>query len=262
MSLIRAAVAAAAASRDRSPSVVRFSLRDFRAEAERTVAAARHEADELLAAARTRAAELEAAARDKGHADGWRQGYHQGQKLGHAEALEQHGQAMHLAAQALTRLEESIESARAEVESAALSDVVRLALAVAERVTKRAGRVDPSVLAENLREAMRLAVRGGVVRVHVNPQQRRVLDALLPQLRAECSGPPGASAGGGGGAGLGFEVVDDEAILPGGCRIVTSGGRVDADLQTQLDRLAARLLPDRAADRGSEAAAGGTGGDA
>jgi flagellar biosynthesis/type III secretory pathway protein FliH len=36
---------------------------------------------------------------------------------------------------------------------------------------------------------------------------------------------------------------DDEAIAPGGCRVFTSHGHVDADLQTQLDRVTMKLLP-------------------
>jgi len=39
------------------------------------------------------------------------------------------------------------------------------------------------------------------------------------------------------------EIVEDESIAPGGCRVFTSHGHVDADLQTQLDRVTMKLLP-------------------
>ena len=39
------------------------------------------------------------------------------------------------------------------------------------------------------------------------------------------------------------EIVGDESILPGGCRVFTSHGHVDADLKTQLDRVTVKLLP-------------------
>ena len=35
------------------------------------------------------------------------------------------------------------------------------------------------------------------------------------------------------------ELVDDEAIAPGGCRVTTAAGEVDAQIDTQLDRIVA-----------------------
>ena len=39
------------------------------------------------------------------------------------------------------------------------------------------------------------------------------------------------------------ELTDDATLAPGGCRIYTRGGRVDAALDEQLDRVIADLLP-------------------
>ena len=223
MSLLRAASV--------PKSVVRYSLREFEAEARQRVEDARREAAEILATAQARAAELETAAREQARADGWRQGYEEGQQLGRAEALEQCGGDLRRSVAALAKLDESIESVRAELETAALGDVVKLAVAIAERVTKRAGLIDPAVLTENVREALKLAVRGGNVRVAIHPRQRELLATILPQVQGEWATPRA------------FEIVEDETVTPGGCRIFTNDGQIDADLQSQLDRLAVRLLP-------------------
>ena len=135
MSLLRAASV--------PKSVVRYSVREFEAQARQHVEDGRREAAEIVSAAQARAAELETAARERAHADGWRQGYQEGQQLGRAEALEQFRDELHDAVAALSKLDNAIESVRAELESAALSDVVKLAVAIAERVTKRAGLIDP-----------------------------------------------------------------------------------------------------------------------
>jgi flagellar biosynthesis/type III secretory pathway protein FliH len=37
--------------------------------------------------------------------------------------------------------------------------------------------------------------------------------------------------------------VQDASIAPGGCRILTRQGRVEAELETQLDHIVADLLP-------------------
>jgi len=39
------------------------------------------------------------------------------------------------------------------------------------------------------------------------------------------------------------ELLEDAALSPGGCRIFTAGGCVDGDLDVQLDRVIAQLLP-------------------
>src|SRR5437763_396038 len=40
-----------------------------------------------------------------------------------------------------------------------------------------------------------------------------------------------------------IELVEDETLAPGGCRIFTRHGRIDADLDGQLQRIAAELVP-------------------
>jgi flagellar biosynthesis/type III secretory pathway protein FliH len=39
------------------------------------------------------------------------------------------------------------------------------------------------------------------------------------------------------------ELIDDPAVAPGGCRILTRHGEVDAEIEGQLDRVIAELLP-------------------
>jgi flagellar assembly protein FliH len=232
-------------------SVARYSQREFEAEEpQASVDGARrsariHRAADILAGAEARSAELERTAHEAARADGWREGYEKGQQLGRAEAMEQCGAQLQHAAAALARLDDAVESVRGELESAALADVVKLAVAIAERVTKRAGLIDPAVLGENVREALKLAVRGGSVRVLIHPSQRELLAAILPQVQGESP------------AGRAFEIAGDESIAPGGCRIVTADGQIDADLQSQLDRLTDKLLPPRRVegDKGAAAAA-------
>jgi flagellar biosynthesis/type III secretory pathway protein FliH len=37
-------------------------------------------------------------------------------------------------------------------------------------------------------------------------------------------------------------VVEDDSISPGGCRIITLEGEVDADIKTQLEEIERQLL--------------------
>jgi flagellar assembly protein FliH len=194
---------------------VRFTLRDIETQAQSILHEARREAERIVAEARERAVEVSLQETRGGADDSPRREAEAGLKALNGVVSEVRGQ---------------MESLREE----ALAEVVELAMAMAERVTKRAGLVDPNVLAENLREAMKLVVRSSELRIAIHPSQFEALKGMVASLQIEWPALAGA------------EVVGDETVTPGGCRVSTSQGRVDADLKTQLDRLAERLIPGRA----------------
>jgi flagellar assembly protein FliH len=115
---------------------------------------------------------------------------------------------------------------------AALSEVVELAVAVARRVTKRQGEIDPRVLEANLVEAMKLVVHAADVRIAVHPEQKAALLETLPRLKMQW---PDLQH---------VELIEDANLSKGGCRVLTRNGEIDADLAGQLDRVVRELLPE------------------
>lgn len=228
-------------------SVVRFTLRDFEAEACEALERARQEAASVIAEAHARAQEIESAARDHGKADGWRQGYNEGRDLGRAEALEQHAQEIRDLLAAFNNATRALQNFRGQVEHAAVGDAIELAVAIAERIAKRRGIIDPGMLLNNVQAALNLVGRSGVARVAIHPSQGATLTEILPQLQSEWPSIEHA------------DIVEDESVAPGGCRVFTGQGHIDADLQAQLDRIALKLLPERYCTGGG---GGGTGGGA
>lgn len=222
-------------SGDAPASLTPFSMADIERQAKLIVLRARQQGDQLLAGARTEAEALKRNATVVGQAEGRRQGLSQGleegARAGQKQALEEHRAQLRQAFEALTAAVNEIEQHRADLASSALTEVVQLALAIARRVTKRQGMIEPDVLSANLREAMKLVVAKIGLRVAIHPSQRHTLDGALPQLQLEW--PALAHV----------RVVEDATITPGGCRVLGENGQVDADLQTQLDRVAAELLP-------------------
>jgi len=222
-------------SNDAPLSLSPFSMADIEKQAKLVLLRARQQADQLLAAAQTEAESLKQQATAEGVAEGRRQGLaqglEQGKKAGHQQALNEHRAHFQQALQSLTNAMLEVERHRAELEASALAEVVRLAIAIARRVTKRQGILDPQVLTANLHEAMKLVVARTDLRIAIHPSQRKTLDAALPQLELQW---PQLNH---------VRVVEDAAIAPGGCRVFSENGSIDADLQTQLDRVAAELLP-------------------
>ncbi|MDB5355863.1 MAG: flagellar assembly protein FliH [Phycisphaerales bacterium] len=211
-------------------------MRDIENQARSILLQARQQAEQLLVAAQAEGDQLKAAARAQGDAqgqgEGLARGLEMGKKAGHQQALEEYRTQFQQAIAAVTQAAGAIDAQRNELEAIALQDVVRLAIAIAQRVTKRQGLIDPQALIANLEEAMKLVVQHSDLRIAVHPAQRKTLDAALPQLKLAW---PGLKH---------VEVVDDATLSPGGCRVFTRQGQIDADLGVQLDRVVRDLLPD------------------
>lgn len=216
--------------------VTAFSMKDIENQAKALLLRARQQAEQLLAAAQVEAEGLKQQAQAdgfaEGHQQGLAQGHQEGLKAGREEALqEQRGQLANLVA-AMTGAMAQIDASRRELEAAALKDVIRLAIAIAERVTKRQGVLDPQVAIANVTDALRLVTHASDVRIALHPSQMAMLKEVLPRLKSQW--PALAHV----------ELIEDESLAPGGCRVFTAHGLVDGDLDEQLRRIVAELLPE------------------
>jgi flagellar assembly protein FliH len=218
-----------------------FSLKDIEAQAAAILESAREKAAAIVTAGQGEALTLRRAAHMQGLVEGRKQGMTEGtaegKKAGHAEALAEHGAAIKQLVETLTKAARELEASRDELLAQGLQEVVALSCAIARRVTKRQGLLDPAVLAENLKEAMTLAVHAAEVRIELNPAQVQRLEAELPGLRV--SWPQLKHV----------QISPDPAISPGGVRIKTLHGEVDGQLDAQLDRIASELLPQAALEK-------------
>ncbi|MGD0540114.1 MAG: FliH/SctL family protein [Tepidisphaeraceae bacterium] len=225
-------------SADAPISVAAFSMQDIEAAARKVIFRAQRKAEQVLAAAHIEAQAIKSQARTDGLAEGRRlgllQGTEEGKASGHAQALTEHGAAMTKLIGALTEAVRELDDSRDHLHSHVLTEVVDLACRIARRVTKRQGAVDPQVLCRNVTEALALAVHAADVRIAVNPSQLKTLESEMPNLRLAW---PQLKH---------VDLLADPAIAPGGVRVFTAHGQIDGDLDAQLDRIFAELLPDRA----------------
>ena len=76
-----------------------------------------------------------------------------------------------------------------------------------------------------LRSALKLLPMGADnIRIHLNPQDFELAKAL--RERHEES----------------WKILEDEALLPGGCRIETAHSRIDASMETRIEKAVAQLF--------------------
>ncbi|MBV8782303.1 MAG: hypothetical protein JO353_12980 [Phycisphaerae bacterium] len=212
-----------------------FSLKDIEDHARSILLKARLQAEQLLVAAQEEGEAIKKAAHVEGLNEGKKQGMAEGiaagQKAGAEQALAAHNAALAKLIQSLSTAASSLNAAQNQLQEQAANSVVQLAINIARKATHVRGQSDPSVLMANVETAARLVVESNDVRIVVHPQQRQTLADALPKLKLNW--PALAHV----------EIVDDPSIEPGGCVVRTRGGLIDADLNIQIDRIAAELLP-------------------
>jgi flagellar assembly protein FliH len=213
-----------------------FSMKDIETQARALIARARQQADQLLTEAQKQAEQLKKQSIEQGYKDGFAKGTAEGtqagKKSGHDQALAEHRSQLTQLVQAITAAICDFNKQRQTLETEAISDVVALAMAIARRVTKRQCDLDPGVLAANLSEAMKLVVHATDLRVAVHPSQKKTLLDELPNLQMQW--PALAHV----------ELIEDPKLSLGGCRVQSRQGVINADLDQQLDRVMANLLPE------------------
>ncbi len=173
-------------------------------------------AKQMVERATARVHEIETQARERGHEEG----VAAGRAAGYAE-LEEDVAAMH-------ELIENAREQRKEIIETAEPELVRLAMAVAERIVYDHVGIDPTVVLENVRHALTRLVGREVVTVRVNPADAEVLRKHREGTAASNEVEH-------------LRVVEDQRVDRGGVVIETESGTIDAKISTQL-REARRAL--------------------
>ncbi|NQD95778.1 flagellar assembly protein FliH, partial [Pseudomonas sp. CrR25] len=103
--------------------------------------------------------------------------------------------------------------------------LVNLVSHMARQVIQRELNSDSSQIRQVLREALKLLPMGADnVRIHLNPQDFELVKAL--RERHEES----------------WRLLEDDALLPGGCRVESEHSRIDASIETRLSQALKQLF--------------------
>lgn len=207
---------------------------DLRAEAagsaERDLAEAERRASDLLSLARREAERLRVEARERGfaegHEEGLADGIARGERIGLERALADHGALAERWTQALAAFEKD----RAALLGQGRDGVLRLALAIAERIARRTLAADADAVAAELDAALEILGSCELATVEVPLGERARLERALPPLAAAL-----AAAGG-------LAIVERDDLAAGGVVVRTADGRVDASLETRIGRVAEAIL--------------------
>ncbi|MGE5381113.1 MAG: FliH/SctL family protein [Methylocystaceae bacterium] len=180
-----------------------------RGEATVLISNAKDEAQVIMADAQEEAERIKASALDQGHREGLQIAFRETDEQRKKARLE----SEQLIAAGAKQKSELIQSAEPEI--------VNLALAVAAKVMAREIKIDPTIILDIVREALKLAGEANNVRVMVNPDDADTVKYFVPQLIE-----PDQNLGD-------ITIEGDRRIDQGGCLVETERGIVDARIQTR-----------------------------
>ena len=194
-----------------------YTLRSFREEAADVVARAREADRRILRAALVEAGKQKKQAHQQGFQDGLAQGREQGTALAKNQVVEQ----TRTLAAALEQAAGRIDEKQAELIHLARSDLLKLAMAMAERIVRARIEADPQLVRRAVDAAVDLAGRRRSLKVRLNPADVEAMEKSKHEA---------------------VEFVPDPTVERGGCVVETETSQVDAAIETQLKNLREAFL--------------------
>lgn len=178
---------------------------------------ARQTAQEMIAHARS----VADGERDAARAEGW--------AAGHADGMAEADREMAGLVATCERIGVHVMEERDRLLAEAEGDIVELALAISERVVGVAVEIDPDLVVETCRAAMRKAFQRERMTVLVHPDDLERIRAAGPDLVRELGGIEH------------FDVVAERRLTPGSVIVRTPAGEIDATMRGKADVIGTAL---------------------
>jgi len=195
-----------------------------KAAAERIIVEAKAEA--------TRVAEqVQANAQERGREEGYQAGFQEGREAGHADALAETREQLEGLQKGWMSAATQWDGMQQAMYQEAQHVMLEMSLKLAHKLLHRIIEVDPTVIVDQVANALGHVMRPFDVKVFINPADRPVLEEALPQLLHEFDQLKHV------------DLVDDESMGRGGCIVRYGKGRVDATIERQLERIVALMVP-------------------
>ena len=155
--------------------------------------------------------------------------YQRGRRAGLAAGREQVKNDFDAAIAVVLNIGQELDSLRQTILENSQGELQALALAIAEKVTRRSVQEQSETIARTVEEAVRLAISSEKITVLVNPADYQTIMDKSGQLKA---GVTGLRA---------LTIRADDGIEQGGCRLESDNCIVDATMAGQLADIALRL---------------------
>jgi len=190
---------------------------ETRKAAEEFLAYAREEAQKIRAEARLGLEDEKAAVLAEAKAAGFAEGHREGMAKAAAEDAAIREKARDV-------LRQSEEICRKNLE-ALENGITGLAVEISEKLLEAQLTLAPDTVCAIAKESLRLVEDRQMVYLYINPAELPIYESKVDELKSLL--PPRAE----------LQVLTDSAMAPGGCRIETESGTVDATMETRRGEL-------------------------
>ncbi len=151
--------------------------------------------------------------------------YARGRREAEAAAQQRFSAAMHSTAERLAQAVNEMAELRPRLCKEAESDLLRLAIAIAQRILHRELNIDPTALHALVRISLDRLGRQDQIRARVSPS---LADSVRGVLAKHSSRP--------------IEVIADQTLEAGGLIFETARGQLDASIHSQLNEIERGLI--------------------
>jgi flagellar assembly protein FliH len=213
-----------------------LNLCDIEQKARDVVEQARAEAKRILQDAVTKAREVERLAVARGEKAGFDAGMAQGTEQGRKEAFEAETQRVQQATEtvreAMMEIVNEVEGRRHEVLADAKQGLLRLSIAIAERICRAQVCRTTDHLQPLVEEVIDAAGEAHGLVLRVNPADADAVETFIGDVHALATAGETAAV----------RILPDEAVSRGGCLAERRTGKADARVETQIERIVNELL--------------------
>jgi len=212
-----------------------FKFEDLQQRCENYLETVRQQARQILQEAIDEGERQRSATEARGYADGFAAGEAAAQQAAEvrvqAAADEKCRQQLQTVLPALQTAVEQTRDLQLQLQKQAEEVLIRLSVAIAERLVRRVVCEQPEVSIELIRETLQMTGRTGHLELHVHPDDAAGLTVgAAAQAWQPASGQQQV------------QVIADESVSRGSCLVRTPQGMIDARWETQLDRITVELL--------------------
>jgi flagellar assembly protein FliH len=139
------------------------------------------------------------------------------------------GQRMQTLLPTIERLVKEINDLKGELLAEWERSTVEVSTAIAKRIIRREVANQPEITLDVISESLRLATGTAEITVHVSPSDYEHLGSQIESVAAALAQLAPS------------EIVADDTVTPGGCRVTTRYGEIDQRIESQLKRIEEEL---------------------
>ena len=206
-------------------------MRTARTRAAELLREAEEQVVELVTAAEEQTVKIQEEARKTGFEAGRGAGYDDGYAAGQAQAKAAVQAEMQKQMALMAQIAQDCQKVRSRTIAQAERDIVVLSLAIAEKIIRQQIQQEPELAVQIIQDVAREMQDENQVVFRVHPTVLKALEEVVS--RGENSAE---------GAKVGWTLVADPTVEPGGCLLETEFGRIDARLETRFLNVSKSLL--------------------